>query len=414
MSKKDDNAKRICELEKILEHTERLLYENALVSLLNGRQMTIEYEENEIHKLNLDFDNNSYILLSIDANDGEEVETPECVIVDKVFSEALAGYGYVCHYLYHHYMNYIIASVDERMRHNVLESLTNTLKYVEKNHNISFYAGVGGVYKTRQGISRSCRESRRALEYCLSKKNVKIMEHIRVSGGATYNYFYSRTTEEYLMAAVKINNKEKLIKELDRIFSDAMIDGEQNLSIVRLISSNLLDTLSTIFSAAGYSVNKVFTDEYKFIKGVHQKDDIDEIIKTIRSMYERCYEELYAEQTERSVFLDGVIRFIDENYWKTEFNICAVADKFGLSKGYIAKVFKNETGSSINDYIMIARVNKAKELLESTDELIELIAIKSGFSSYRTFARNFIDMVGLLPKDYRKNKKSIQCKFETK
>ncbi len=405
MSKKNDREQRIYDLEKKLKHTERLLYENALVSLLNGRQMTIEYEQNEIHKLNLDFDNNSYILLSIDANDGEETETPECVIVDEVFSGFLTEYGYVCHYLYHHYMNYIIASVDERMRHNVLEALTRTLKYIEENHNISFYAGVGGVYKTRQGISRSCRESRRALEYSLSKKNVKIMEHARVSGGATYNYFYSKTTEEYLMAAVKINNKEKLIKELDRMFSDAMVDGEQNLSIVRLISRNLLDTLGTIFSAAGYSVSKVFPEEYKFIKGVHQKNDIDEIIRTIRSMYERCYEELYAEQTERSVFIDNVIKFIDENYLDTDFNVNSVAEKFRLSKGYIARVFKKETGSSINDYIMIARINKAKALLENTSELIDNIAIKAGFLNYRTFARNFMDMVGLLPKDYRKSKK---------
>jgi hypothetical protein len=307
LSKND--YQRICSLEKKLERAERLLYENALVSLLNGRQMTIDYEQNEIHTLNLDFETNSYILISIDANGGEEVETPECVIVDKIFSEGLKKYGYVCHYIYHHYMNYIIASADEKMRHNVLETLTNTLEAVGKNHNISFSAGVGGVYKTRQGISRSCRESRRALEFCLAKKNVKIIEHAKVSGGATYNYFYSRTTEEHLMAAVKINNKEKLRQELDMIFSGSVIDGEQNLSIVRLISRNLLDTLCTIFSAAGYNVIKVFPDEYKFIKGVHQKNDIDEIIRTIRSMYERCYEELYAEQTEREPCRCGAVFF---------------------------------------------------------------------------------------------------------
>jgi two-component system response regulator YesN len=367
--------------------------------------MTIDYEQNEIHTLNLDFETNSYILISIDANGGEEVETPECVIVDKIFSEGLKKYGYVCHYIYHHYMNYIIASADEKMRHNVLETLTNTLVAVGKNHNISFSAGVGGVYKTRQGISRSCRESRRALEFCLAKKNVKIIEHAKVSGGATYNYFYSRTTEEHLMAAVKTNNKEKLRQELDMIFSGSVIDGEQNLSIVRLISRNLLDTLCTIFSAAGYNVIKVFPDEYKFIKGVHQKNDIDEIIRTIRSMYERCYEELYAEQTERSVFIDGVIKFNNENYLNADFNIRAIADEFGLSRGYIARVFKNETGTSINDYIMIERINKAKELLENSDELIEKIAMEAGFSNYRTFARNFMEMVGVLPKKYRKHKK---------
>jgi Transcriptional regulator containing an amidase domain and an AraC-type DNA-binding HTH domain len=77
-----------------------------------------------------------------------------------------------------------------------------------------------------------------------------------------------------------------------------------------------------------------------------------------------------------------------------------------LPMGYsrFRKIFKETTGLSPNQYHLNLRLDKAKDLLTSTNLTINEVAYQTGFDSIFYFSRLFKKKNGLPPKEYRLGK----------
>lgn len=73
----------------------------------------------------------------------------------------------------------------------------------------------------------------------------------------------------------------------------------------------------------------------------------------------------------------------------------------GLSPSHLSRLFKQETGVSISDYIREKRVEKAQELLRFCDFSLIEIANFLSFSSQSHFTQVFREFTGMTPKKYR-------------
>lgn len=69
---------------------------------------------------------------------------------------------------------------------------------------------------------------------------------------------------------------------------------------------------------------------------------------------------------------------------------------------YFSRYFKKATGKNISEYLISMRINKAKELLKSTDLSISDICNECGYSSVSNFRTHFTNCCGISPKEYRK------------
>jgi len=93
--------------------------------------------------------------------------------------------------------------------------------------------------------------------------------------------------------------------------------------------------------------------------------------------------------------------YIENNY---QYNISKhdIATVVDLNADYFARLFKQLTGENIGDYINRIRVEKASELLITTDKKIIEIAFDVGFEDLSTFNRNFFKFLKKSPKTFRK------------
>lgn len=78
-----------------------------------------------------------------------------------------------------------------------------------------------------------------------------------------------------------------------------------------------------------------------------------------------------------------------------------VAGAVFLNPAYLSRLFKRETGVSLSDYIIRIRLEKARELLVTTNYKISHIAEMVGYESFPHFTRLFKKMVGVGPHHYR-------------
>lgn len=81
-------------------------------------------------------------------------------------------------------------------------------------------------------------------------------------------------------------------------------------------------------------------------------------------------------------------------------SIESIAKLAYVSKSNFFKMFKDELGTSPNEFILQERINKAKELLASQNSIKET-AYQTGFSDTNYFTRVFKQLVGVTPKSYQ-------------
>lgn len=75
----------------------------------------------------------------------------------------------------------------------------------------------------------------------------------------------------------------------------------------------------------------------------------------------------------------------------------ALARHLGLSRARMFELFKKATGLTPNDYLQRCRVERAKELLATTDGSITDVALETGFSSSQYFSNVFRKYTGTTP-----------------
>jgi two-component system, response regulator YesN len=78
-----------------------------------------------------------------------------------------------------------------------------------------------------------------------------------------------------------------------------------------------------------------------------------------------------------------------------------VADAVHVSAAHLCRLFKNETGKNLTDYLQAVRIHHARSRLAETNDTLSAIALESGFRTQEHFYRVFKKIVGETPKTYR-------------
>lgn len=99
--------------------------------------------------------------------------------------------------------------------------------------------------------------------------------------------------------------------------------------------------------------------------------------------------------------VEKIDRMIDENIFKPDFSIAQLADEFSFSVNYLRSLYKAGTGESLSARITRKRVEAACQLLDQTDQTIEIITQKLGFSTRNYFFTFFKKHMGMTPAQYR-------------
>ncbi len=108
-------------------------------------------------------------------------------------------------------------------------------------------------------------------------------------------------------------------------------------------------------------------------------------------------------QKKSSILSKPVMQCIDYIYShiKERITIQNLAEYTGMSSNYLSRVFKQNLGVSISDYIRQLKIEKATHLLKYSDTPIVDIANYFSFSSQSHFIQTFENFIGMTPKKYR-------------
>ncbi len=95
-----------------------------------------------------------------------------------------------------------------------------------------------------------------------------------------------------------------------------------------------------------------------------------------------------------------IIRFLRKNVCQ-RLTLDVICDRFGYSKSFLCKVFKEQTGQTLISYFNLLKIEEAKRMLKQGTRTIADISDTLGFHEAKYFGTIFKKTTGMTPMDYR-------------
>jgi two-component system response regulator YesN len=160
-------------------------------------------------------------------------------------------------------------------------------------------------------------------------------------------------------------------------------------------------------------INAVKEINYDLFCSLNQKNTLQKIIDAF-TWYEikgalcaivdkiTSYEK--KDQNTNNLLVNKMQNMIAECY-KESISLDEIAAKLHVTPEYLGSLFLKETGVNFSTYLKLFRINKAKELILSSDLKIYDIARETGYTDPKYFCRVFKEVAGMSTTEYqRKNK----------
>ncbi|MDF2925668.1 MAG: two component transcriptional regulator, AraC family [Paenibacillaceae bacterium] len=291
------------------------------------------------------------------------------------------GIKYIAIYNEHDRIHVIGTALEVMEEKNFRKSMgmyTNKLmENVKANLNMSISVGINSLYRNL------CEMAADAASSDLTS-NSNEYERLVVQQKMLLSYIRTGSLEEACNLFTNIINKPKPLDHdmLKNFFSSLFV----------MIENLLKEIGFDLFSATkgNFNYKKIFdsTNGDEIIPWV--KDNLILVIEHIREHEGVSEEQIIAKAKE---YIWGA--------YSKEISLEDVSEHVYLSSGYFSKLFKQYTGENYIDYLIRIRMEKAKELLETTVYKTFVIGEAVGYPNTKYFFRLFKKYTGLTPSEYR-------------
>lgn len=134
---------------------------------------------------------------------------------------------------------------------------------------------------------------------------------------------------------------------------------------------------------------------------------VDEVVKKVRSAKQKqepWHLTQHTEVLENRKSLGCEVEFVKRYIWENidkHISLNQLAAMVYLNPTYLSRVFKNNTGQTIVEYITFVRIEKSSQLLRETNLKVQEIAVAIGIDSAIYFGRVYKKETGMTPQEYR-------------
>ncbi len=207
----------------------------------------------------------------------------------------------------------------------------------------------------------------------------------------------------------------------DMILSDVMMDEMDGIEMCKLIKDDIRTShIPVILLTARYSEEikqnsfKIGVDAYitKPFNTNLLQTRIRSLIKQRRNLRKLFgnsmdfdFSTIATNKTDAK-FIDKLNTNIEENIDNLDFNPVALASEMAMSKMQLYRKVAAMTNQTVFNYIRTIRMNKAAQLLVSTDMQIAEVAYSVGFSEASNFTKTFSKHFNLTPSQFIKEQRN--------
>nr|WP_243735164.1 helix-turn-helix domain-containing protein [Paenibacillus turpanensis] len=211
---------------------------------------------------------------------------------------------------------------------------------------------------------------------------------------------------EDLKRAIQAGSKES-IQESVSLLILFIKEKQPPLLITRGLCFEMIRIMNGVWREAG--LHDKVSDRYPDIFSLEQMETIDEFEYLMKEVSSDLYNAIANRQPALDKVEDAsdvrsiqaMLGYIETNYDSCEFSLQAMSERFGMALPNLGQFFKERTGQTLLEYTTTLRMEKAKQLLITTQLPLKTVSEEVGYYNVSSFIRRFKQLTGMTPGEYR-------------
>jgi AraC-like DNA-binding protein len=140
-------------------------------------------------------------------------------------------------------------------------------------------------------------------------------------------------------------------------------------------------------------------DSEEFVKDMMLNEKLNALLTQL--MRESWHPESSNRPNGKKQDLLLVKEYLDSHYTE-KISLDQLAEQFYINKFYLTRIFKEQFGVSLGNYLLGIRITRAKQRLRFTDDSLDAIGAACGMGDAAYFSRMFKKVEGITPGEYRR------------
>lgn len=287
-----------------------------------------------------------------------------------------------------------------RAASSILEICDKIYDFLSFNTTCAFTIAIGNVLTGIANISQCNISAENTLLYGLSENDKQIIYagDLKLVDDLFDTYENIQKKYSVLLTHGSDTQISELLKDLFALFENSNV----SLQSVRQYCLNFATTATSV----AYKVNPedfLATTNVDFLHKLNNCHSVSALCDILTFFSFNISKQIQnALQKKNAGLVNKIKNYITTNLHHA-ITLETLSEVVELSPNYISTCFYKETGINFKDYLISARIQKAKELLKNTSGKIYEIAHAVGYEDTRYFSNVFCNIVGCLPSQYRKN-----------
>ncbi|WP_199620917.1 helix-turn-helix domain-containing protein [Paenibacillus alkalitolerans] len=290
-----------------------------------------------------------------------------------------------------------------------LHELAKKLKqHIHAESGILVTIGISGIHSDIEFVAKAYTETIDALNHKMYIGKGEILSYPSVGQWRQYGttYYYPYDLEKKLLQALLQVHHEEAVRFIRRV-TQTIIEKKLDKPNIQQLYFQLSGEILKSFVHAGGEIAEVFGDKPEYLQRLSQAQTLHDMEQCILSMCGRIIE---FHQEKKMKINDETLKlameFMNNNY-NNNISVETVAEHVHLSASYLSRIFKDKTGTTVNDYLINLRIGKAIEMLHQTKLSIEEICRQVGYANVSYFNKLFKARIGQTPGHFRRRRAAV-------
>lgn len=275
---------------------------------------------------------------------------------------------------------------------------------VQKYLNTTVTIGVGTACATKPMLYKSYIDAVAALDYTVIIGSNKIIYIDDIEPVHSREIAFTETDERTLLATVKVGD----IKQIEEAISLLVGKIEGMTLALNDYQLYILDIISSILKlkkTMELDSSVLFNKEDNFLVIINSFKTKEEIKEWLFSVCTLLAKEISAKRnTNKNELIEKAKEYMKQNYFDEELSAEKLCNYLHISTNYFSALFKKETKFTFTNYLTLIRIDKAKQLLRTSELKTFDIASRVGYSEGHYFSYVFKKITGISPTEYRNGK----------
>ncbi|MFC5407536.1 AraC family transcriptional regulator [Cohnella soli] len=283
-------------------------------------------------------------------------------------------------------------------RIKVMKSLAETQESIKEYLKISVSIVIGSLTQSDEGIVAHYNELLEASLHTFIYGRGCIIDTGEVAGFKSNRLEYPDQQEKALIEQLMSGK----INECKSTYLDTIRDSHsQPYSVFMMNVTRLLYAIDSAVETI--QSNGMLSFHASFVKLIYDgSETLDELNEKVLELLDKIDSLLKSRKnTNSDILIHKIVELIHTDYMNPDLSVEYFANMIKMSPTHLSRLFKQHTPETINGYTNRVRMEKAKELLGNTDDTIDQIALKVGFSSTTYFFKCFKKYYGVTPGELR-------------